>query len=177
MEEANSLRFAAPFTPSQTALRERPFRVGEWLVEPEAGHLHRAGHEPVTLEPEQILTLVLLADRAGSAVPDDTLLATIWPQAGGDTGSLHATVASLEQILDREPASDATFERADGGYRLRAPVRLLATESGSWRSARREPVESPEEPVETDRATSRALWPLAVTVAAAVILLLVLALR
>lgn len=99
------------------------FRVGEWLVEPDLCRVSRGGVS-THLRPQLMDLLVYLAQHATRTVPQDELLANIWPGQHflADT-ALPRCIAELRQALgDRAGASTIILTIPKRGYRLIAPV-------------------------------------------------------
>lgn len=141
MSTMNELRPRAPLAPSQDALRQRSFRIAGWLVEPTAGRAVHPEHGEAALEPDQVLVLVLLADRAGGAVPLEVFRATLWP--GDENPPLEAEVAGLcERLRLPREGSEAPIVAHEDGYRLTVPVELIASESGRWHTTEARAVEN-----------------------------------
>jgi DNA-binding winged helix-turn-helix (wHTH) protein len=97
--------------------------VGEWLVEPDLCRLSRDG-TCAHLRPQLMDLLVYLARNAGRTVPQDELLANIWPgQAYLAETALPRCITELRHALgDRAVASTVILTIHKRGYRLIAPV-------------------------------------------------------
>ena len=114
----------APDTPPVHRLTA--FTAGEWLVDPRACHMSRAG-TTVKLRPQLVDLLVCLARRHGEIVLKDEIFAEVWPgQFIADSG-LSRCVAELRQLLQddvQEPRYIETIPKR--GYRLIAPVTWMS---------------------------------------------------
>jgi DNA-binding winged helix-turn-helix (wHTH) protein/tetratricopeptide (TPR) repeat protein len=104
------------------------FRTGRWRVEPEVGRL-RSGNELVSLEPEAMVLLVFLAERAGQLLSAEELIEAIWPGQAMDDCLLFKRVAQIRRALGDDPREPVFVETVPGqGYRFIAEV-LPACES------------------------------------------------
>ncbi len=101
-----------------------PFRVGEWLVDPETDSITRDGRHQ-KLEPRMMRLLLLLADSPGAVIGSERMLREIWPGVVVSSSSVYTAISQLRRLLgdtDSEPTYIATVPRK--GYRLIASVRL-----------------------------------------------------
>jgi DNA-binding winged helix-turn-helix (wHTH) protein len=99
-----------------------PFRVGDWMVDPELNRVS-TGDTLVQLEIRFMQVLVYLAERAGSVVPRKELFDAVWATEYVSDNALTHAIAELRKALGdsaREPAYIETVQRR--GYRLIAPV-------------------------------------------------------
>jgi transcriptional activator of cad operon len=99
------------------------FIVGEWLVQPDLNRVSRNGAS-AHLRPQLMDLLVYLAQNAGRTVPQEELLASIWPGQPylADT-ALPRCIAELRNVLgDCAGASTVILTIHKRGYRLIAPV-------------------------------------------------------
>ncbi|MCI0625988.1 MAG: transcriptional regulator [Acidobacteria bacterium] len=104
----------------------RPFRTGEWGVEPSRNLLIR-GTEEVHLEPRVMDVLVHLAERAGEVVSKEELVERVWKQRYVSDDVLTVAVYTLRKVLGDNPRQPRYIETVPRrGYRWIAPV----TESG-----------------------------------------------
>jgi eukaryotic-like serine/threonine-protein kinase len=113
--EAAASRAAGPGTAG--------FSVGGWLIEPDLCRASRDG-ECVHLRPQLMDLLVYLVRQAGRTVPQEELLAAIWPEQPflADT-ALPRCIAELRHALGDSagnPSMILTIYKR--GYRLIAPV-------------------------------------------------------
>ena len=84
-------------TQAETILQEdRPFLVGEWLVEPTLNRLTR-GEVSVQLESKAIDVLLCLVAHAGQVVGKDTLFDTVWQTEFVSDNTLTRRVAEMEK--------------------------------------------------------------------------------
>ena len=120
MHEAASNQAAAA---SESLLQTAGFTLGEWLVEPDLCQVSRDGVS-THLRPQLMDLLVYLAQHAGRTVPQEELLASIWPGQPflADT-ALPRCIAELRHALGDSPgASTVILTIPKRGYRLVAPV-------------------------------------------------------
>jgi TolB-like protein/DNA-binding winged helix-turn-helix (wHTH) protein len=100
----------------------RPFRVGDWLVEPDAGRLCR-GEQSVKLEPKVMALLVYLAQRPGQVVSREELEQTIWAGTVVGYDALSRAITKLRHAFEDDSHHPRLLETvAKKGYRLIAPV-------------------------------------------------------
>jgi len=98
------------------------FRLGDWLVEPEAGALERGGVR-VTVEPRLMDVLVVLCERGGDVVSAEQLLIECWRGTFYGDNPVHKTIAQLRRALGdsaTEPRYIATVRKR--GYCVVADV-------------------------------------------------------
>ena len=99
-----------------------PFRLGEWLVEPNLGRLTR-GATTVHVELRVMDVLVHLAIHTSELVTRKQLIESVWGTAFIADNTLTHAIAELRSALDddaRNPTYIETFHRR--GYRLLARV-------------------------------------------------------
>jgi Tol biopolymer transport system component/DNA-binding winged helix-turn-helix (wHTH) protein len=112
---------------------ERPFRAGDWRVEPELNTLsgpvddETAGARDHHLEPKVMAVLLALAAHPNQVVHKDDLIATVWP----DTFVSDDVLIRCISILRRVTVDDAHHPRfiqtvPKVGYRLVAPIAPLS---------------------------------------------------
>ncbi len=97
-------------------------RIGDWLVNPQAGEIAR-GEERLRLEARTMRLLLCLAEKPGEVVSIDTLLSQVWSGVVVTPDSVYQAVAALRRLLGddaKQPAYIVTVPRL--GYRLVAPV-------------------------------------------------------
>jgi transcriptional activator of cad operon len=109
-----------------------PFRVGPWIVEPQAGEISRAdapreAAEVRRLGPKVTAVLVCLAERAGQVVSKNQLIAHAWDGAPFTSDeALAAVLYELRKALDDDARKPRFVETLRGsGYRWIAPVEPL----------------------------------------------------
>jgi len=110
-----------PEKPEQTTTL-RPFRLGEWWVEPSLNLLSR-GAESVQLEPRAMDLLEFLARFPGEVLSQRTLIDGVWAEQFVGEAVLRNTVAALRGALGddaRRPTYIQTVSKR--GYRLIAPI-------------------------------------------------------
>lgn len=98
------------------------FRFGDWLVEPEAGAIERAGAR-VTVEPRLMDVLVVLCERGGDVVSAEQLLIECWRGTFYGDNPVHKAIAQLRRALGdsaTEPRYIATVRKR--GYCVVADV-------------------------------------------------------
>jgi DNA-binding winged helix-turn-helix (wHTH) protein/tetratricopeptide (TPR) repeat protein len=107
------------------------FLLGDWQVEPGADALYR-GDEKVHLQPKVMEMLVFLVRNQGRVVSKDEILTAVWPDTFVAEVALTRCISQLRRSLKddiRRPRYVETIPKK--GYRILAPVRPLAGESGS----------------------------------------------
>lgn len=109
----------------------KPFRIGEWRIDPSLDEISRAGRR-VKLEPRMMRLLCCLAERAGEVISVNELLDRVWSGVVVSQSSVYQAIAHLRRELgdtDAEPRYIATTPRK--GYRLIAPVHPdIASDAG-----------------------------------------------
>ena len=80
------------------AHKDRPFRVGDWVVEPAAGRISRQGAF-VKLEPMVMDVLVHLASRPAELVTRDELERDVWRGALVGYDSVTSTIIKLRKAF------------------------------------------------------------------------------
>lgn len=111
------------------AVAERPFRLGEWLVEPRLNRLTRDG-ESIQIELKMMDVLVCLARCAGEVVTRRQLVDSVWDEGFVADNTISHAVAQLRKAFGdshRNPMFIETIHRR--GYRLIAPVHFDETSS------------------------------------------------
>lgn len=103
-----------------------PFRLGDWLVRPDANELERDG-EVTRVEPKVMEVLVVLAAAEGRTLSRDELHAAAWPGVVVSDDALNATVSKLRRALGDDPRDPRYVETVPRrGYRLLETARPLA---------------------------------------------------
>ena len=103
-------------------MAERPFRVGEWSVDPALDQISR-NTEVIKLEPRTMRLLVRLAETPGQVVSSQQLLDSVWSGVVVAPASVYQGIWQLRKLLgdsDPIPTYIATVSRK--GYRLIAAV-------------------------------------------------------
>ncbi len=103
-------------------MKWQPFRLGDWLVEPELNRLTLAG-QVEQIEPRLMKLLVMLAERPGSVAMKSDIVDTVWRGLAVTDESLAKAVSKLRQTLGDDPDNPRYIETIrKTGYRLVAPV-------------------------------------------------------
>ncbi|PWB67916.1 MAG: hypothetical protein C3F15_17305 [Holophagae bacterium] len=113
--------------PESSAVQS-PFRVGDWLVEPDLNRVSRGGTS-VQLEIRMMQVLVYLAERAGVVVSRRELFDVVWATEFVSDNALTHAVTEIRKALGdsaRNPTYIETVQRR--GYRLIAAVKGLEPE-------------------------------------------------
>lgn len=108
--------------PAQSLDPDRPFRVGDWLVEPAASCVSRDGRS-VKLEPKVMDLLVYLARRRGRVLSREELEEAVWVGTVVGYDALTSAIIKLRKAFgddSRHPWLIETMPKR--GYRLIAPV-------------------------------------------------------
>jgi len=103
-------------------LRDAPFRIGQWRVDPALDEISREG-TTVKLEPRTMCVLICLAEHEGEVVSVDQLLDRVWTGLVVTQFSVYRAIAILRRALEddpRDPTYIASVPRR--GYRLVAAV-------------------------------------------------------
>lgn len=107
-------------------VKETPFRVGDWDVDPASGQISHDGNTR-KLEPRVMDVLVYLASRPGVVVSREELEASVWSGRVISYDALSSSVQKLRRAFAddaRQPRFIETLSKR--GYRLVAPVNPTA---------------------------------------------------
>jgi len=119
-------------------LKDRPFRLGGWLVDPALGRIFR-GDVAVRLEPRAMDVLVSLAENATELVTRHQLKDEVWGESEISDNSLTRVISDLRRALNddaRSPRFVETIHRR--GYRmLRVPRPVGPDHRRSWSARER----------------------------------------
>jgi DNA-binding winged helix-turn-helix (wHTH) protein/Tfp pilus assembly protein PilF/TolB-like protein len=97
------------------------YEIGNFCLDTSGHRLAAACGSEILLAPKEFETLRLLAERAGEAIPKDTVIQQVWPDVFiGDT-SLAKVISNLRKHL----GADAIQTVPKVGYRLVLPVKLV----------------------------------------------------
>jgi serine/threonine-protein kinase len=100
----------------------KPFRLGDWLVEPALDRLTRNG-TVVHLRPQAMDVLAFLASRAGAVVSHDETMAAVWGERFVNEYALTRCIADLRKALGEDARHTQYIENIPKrGYRVIAPV-------------------------------------------------------
>jgi DNA-binding winged helix-turn-helix (wHTH) protein len=108
-----------------------PFRLGDWLVEPQ---LNRVSGTPgaVHLEPRAMDLLVFFARHPGEVLSREALIDGVWSTQFVGEAVLRNTVAALRRALGDRADSPTYIETiSKRGYRLIAPVTMQGSPPAS----------------------------------------------
>jgi len=100
----------------------KPFRVGDWNVDPSSGRLVKSGLE-IKLEPKVMQVLVYLAQHQGKVISREALEAEAWAGTIVGYDAVSGSIIKLRKALgdsSRQPRYIETISKK--GYRLIAPV-------------------------------------------------------
>jgi TolB-like protein/DNA-binding winged helix-turn-helix (wHTH) protein len=107
---------------ARTVDAHRPFKVGDWLVEPDSGRLIHDGRS-IKLEPKVMDLLVYLVQRPGRVLPREELEQAIWAGTVVGYDALTSAIIKLRKAFGDDPHHPWLIETvAKKGYRLIAPV-------------------------------------------------------
>lgn len=107
---------------------QQAFRVGEWRVDPDSGHLQGQGTE-VKLEPKVMAVLVCLAHHPGKVVSREVLEATAWAGMVVGYDALSGTIIKLRKALGDDSRHSRYIETVSKkGYRLIATLSQSETD-------------------------------------------------
>jgi DNA-binding winged helix-turn-helix (wHTH) protein len=108
-----------------------PFRVGEWLVEPDLDRISR-GDEQRTLRPRVTELLVCLAERAGELASKEYIIDSVWRTEFVTVNALTQLIAELRRVLDDDSENPRYVETIPRrGYCLIAETKVPAKPDGS----------------------------------------------
>ena len=103
----------------------RPFHIGDWLVEPDAGLLTKDA-QFIKLEPKVMGLLVYLAQHSGRVLSRDELEKTIWAGTAVGYDALTSAINKLRKAMGDDTQRPWLIETVSKkGYRLIAPVSEL----------------------------------------------------
>ncbi len=114
---------------------DRPFRAGDWRVEPELNMLSGpvgdgiAGPQEHRLEPKVMAVLLELAAHPSQVVHKDDLISAVWPDTFVSDDVLTRCISILRRVTEDDahhPRFIQTVPKV--GYRLVAPISPLAEE-------------------------------------------------
>ena len=106
------------------------FQVGEWTVYPDLNRVRRDDGEERHLEPRIMDLLVHLADHPDQVLPQERILAAVWPDRYVAEGALTRAVGELRSALGDDAQPPAYVETIqERGYRLVAEVRREVAEA------------------------------------------------
>jgi DNA-binding winged helix-turn-helix (wHTH) protein/TolB-like protein len=111
-----------PGEPVKSFVSDKPFRVGEWLVEP---MLDQVTHDVQAqkLEPRTMRLLVKLAENSGKVVSSQELLDSVWSGVIVGPGSLYQAVSQLRKLFGDDETSPAYIRTVPRrGYMLVGPI-------------------------------------------------------
>ncbi len=98
------------------------FQMRDWLVEPDLNQISRDGHS-ITLEPQTMAVLVMLAERAGDPIASDVIIERVWDGRPMADNPLYKAVTKLRHALGDDARAPEYIETiSKKGYRLIAPV-------------------------------------------------------
>ncbi len=108
------------------------FKVGDWLVQSDLNRLSR-GEEEVSIEPRAMELLAYLARHAGTLLPKERILKTVWDGAFVGDEALTVAIAQVRRALGddaRSPTYIQTIPRR--GYVLIADVSVPEGEASRY---------------------------------------------
>ncbi len=115
----------------------QPFRLGDWLVEPDMNRLSRGNIER-QLEPKTMEVLVYLAERPGEVASADELIKAVWAGRPMGDNPVYKSIAKLRRALDEGsegPSFILTVPKR--GYKLVSAVPVGANPGATASGARR----------------------------------------
>lgn len=99
-----------------------PFHVGDWVVHPDSGHLHREGVD-VKVEPKAMEVLIYMAQHPGEVISHEALKTIAWAGTVVGYDAVSGSIVKLRKALgddSRNPRYIKTISKR--GYQLIAPV-------------------------------------------------------
>ena len=103
-----------------------PFRLEEWLIEPELNSLtaHGKSHH---VEPKVMRVLVHLAEHPQKVLSKEEIIQRIWPDTFVSDDVLTRCISVLRRVMEDNPQSPRFIQTVPkAGYRLLAPVQPVA---------------------------------------------------
>jgi DNA-binding winged helix-turn-helix (wHTH) protein len=94
---------------ARVAVSDGRWMLGDWLVNPSAHRIERAG-DVVALEPRMMAVLVELSRRPGGVVSADALLRACWPGEVLGDNPLQKVIAGLRRALGDSPTTARYIE-------------------------------------------------------------------
>jgi TolB-like protein/DNA-binding winged helix-turn-helix (wHTH) protein len=105
--------------------------IGEWRLDPASGQISRDGQSQ-RLEARTLRLLLCLAERAGTVVSIDDLLAQAWSEVNVSQDSVYQAVTSLRRLLGDDPKQPTYIETVPRlGYRMIATVAPWSQQSAA----------------------------------------------
>ncbi len=99
-----------------------PFRIGEWVIEPDTGRLCKSGQSS-RLEPKVMDLLLYMAQRPGQVLPREELEQAIWTGTVVGYDALTSAIIKLRKAFGDDSHKPWLIETvAKKGYRLIAPI-------------------------------------------------------
>ncbi|MEQ9452893.1 MAG: winged helix-turn-helix domain-containing protein [Pseudomonadales bacterium] len=103
------------------------FQLREWLVEPDLNQIKRDS-QVVTLEPQTMAVLVMLAGQPGKVVPGEAIIEQVWGGRPMGDNPVYKAITKLRHALGDDARAPQYIETiSKKGYRLIAPVGQEAT--------------------------------------------------
>lgn len=125
---------------------DTPFWVADWKVEPSLGRLSR-GQDAVKVEPKVMTVLVCLAQAAGDVISREQLEAAAWEGMVVGYDSLASTIIKLRKAFEDDSRNPRIIETVPKrGYRLIAPVGIVAPASSGSSDAATSPTPTGDGP-------------------------------
>ncbi|HXV62633.1 MAG TPA: winged helix-turn-helix domain-containing protein [Vicinamibacteria bacterium] len=117
-----------------TTTVEGPFRLGEWLVQPDSGEILN-GDETIRLEPKVMELLVLFAKHPGRVLSKNQILEELWPGTFVSDSVVFRHISELRRLLG-DDAKKPRFLRTipKKGYCLLSPPKPVSRDIGEARS-------------------------------------------
>jgi TolB-like protein/DNA-binding winged helix-turn-helix (wHTH) protein/Tfp pilus assembly protein PilF len=105
----------------------RPFKVGDWVVEPDLDRISRGGNR-IPLRPQVMRLLVYLAEREGQVARSEDLMRDLWSGKIVSDATLYNCVAELRSVLDKGRDGESAIKTVPKkGYSLKLPVSDIDT--------------------------------------------------
>jgi TolB-like protein/DNA-binding winged helix-turn-helix (wHTH) protein/Tfp pilus assembly protein PilF len=118
---------------------EGDFQVGRWLIQPKLNSISGNG-KTVHIEPKVMQVLVCLAEHAGEVVEKERLIHAVWAYTFVTDDVLTRAISELRHVFEDDPHEPRFIQTIPkGGYRLIAPVEVVAPVSSPAISTARTP--------------------------------------
>jgi len=115
------------------------FQVGACLVQPKLNSITGNGRI-AHVEPKAMQVLVYLAEHAGDVMPKERIIQAVWADTFVTDDVLTRCISELRKAFDDDPHEPHVIQTIPkGGYRLIAPVKVVAPVSPPVISAARTP--------------------------------------
>ncbi len=139
--------------PTMTSSLDAGFAIAVWRVEPLRNRIVCEGQD-THLEPKAMDVLVALASRAPDTISRDALIEAVWQDVAVADDVLTNAIWQLRRVFDDDAQDPKVIETIRGrGYRLVAPIEVLADRPVEASGAESLPSTGPAPPVSGHRTS------------------------